>query len=239
MKILALDTSGKSASVAILDDGCLIQEITLNRDVHHSEVLLPAIDQICRDTGVAVQAMDLFVCTTGPGSFTGLRIGLSTVKGLALTTGKPVAGVSTLEALALNADGSPLLICPMLDARKSQVYAAIYRQGRNGRMQCVKPDCLTDITTFLNGLTDDAIFLGDGAVRYRQEIETICPRPGFFVLPFKNHVRAAAVGFLGYEQFLMGKALETPLALVPKYLRLSEAEEKNRLATLSQEADRY
>lgn len=233
MKILALDTSGKAASVALLEDASLIQEVTINREIHHSEVLLPAIDGLCRETGVPVESIDLFACTTGPGSFTGLRIGLSTIKGLALGEGKPVAGVSTLEALSLNADASSLPVCPMLDARKNQVYAALYCQEQNGRMASLRPDCLSDVEAFLKGLPADTIFLGDGAVRYRREIETLCPKPRFFALPFMNHVRAAAVGFLGFEHFRAGMALETPLALVPTYLRLSEAEEKSLRAAPS------
>lgn len=228
MKILAIDTSGQSAGVAILEDGLLLQEMTVIRDVHHSEVLLPAVNLLCEATGLTVRDIDLFACTTGPGSFTGLRIGLSTTKGLALATEKPVVGISTLEALAHNAGGSPWALCPMLDARKDQVYAAVYRQGRDGRMACLQPDCLADVTVFLRGVADDTLFLGDGAVRYRREIEALRPQGSFFALPFQNHVRAAAVGFLGYEQWRAGQVKETALTLMPKYLRLSEAEEKSR-----------
>ena len=238
MKILAIDTSGKSAALAILEDETVLSESLLSLDVHHSEVLLPAVDHLCRAAGMAIGDMDLFACTTGPGSFTGLRIGLSTVKGLALALSRPVAGVSTLEALALGAAGCEGIVCPLLDARKSQVYAALYRRdASSGVMSVLLPDALSDLDRLLAAIDGSALFVGDGAVRYRLEIEAALPGRCRFAESFNNHVRAAAVGLLGYRRFQAGLA-EDALTLIPRYLRLSEAEERARLPEPANGADR-
>ncbi|MDD5167867.1 MAG: tRNA (adenosine(37)-N6)-threonylcarbamoyltransferase complex dimerization subunit type 1 TsaB [Syntrophales bacterium] len=230
MKILAIDTSGKSAGLAILDDENVLAEMLLNMEIHHSESLLPAIDHLCRETHIDIRQIDLFACTTGPGSFTGLRIGLSTVKGLALATGKPVTGISTLSALALNASCSPLAICPMLDARKNQIYTALYRQERSGELKVLVPDRLSGLNEFLQLVTEPTLFLGDGAARYRSEIEEACSDRCLFTENFHNQVRGSVVGFLGFRRFKSG-VLDDVLKLTPRYLRLSEAEEKQAART--------
>jgi tRNA threonylcarbamoyladenosine biosynthesis protein TsaB len=225
MKILAIDTSSKSASLAILENESLLSEIIVNAEIHHSKVLMPALDDICRMIGITVQEMDLFVCTTGPGSFTGLRIGLSTVKGLALATGKPIVGVSTLEALACNASLSSLVICPMLDAKKNQVYAALYKKGKLDSLQCLRRDMLSNLPDFLEGITEETLFLGDGAIRYRKEIEDVLLNNCNFADPFQDYIRGSVAGFLGYHKFMAGQ-MDDVLSLTPHYLRFSEAEEK-------------
>ena len=227
MKILAFDTSGKSASLAVLEDEHVLGEIFLDLDIHHSEILLPAVDDLCRTTGVGIQAMDLFACTEGPGSFTGLRIGLATMKGLVLATGKPIVGVSTLESLAWSAAESLLTICPMLDARKDQIYTALYRRDPSGPMLNPGPDRLAELDSFLAGIAEPTLFLGDGAVRYRSLIETALSDRARFGEPFQNHIRGAIVGFLGYRKYRECGG-QDPLLLTPRYLRLSEAEEKRR-----------
>ena len=132
MNILAMDTSQKTVSVALLADETILVDTFINRGINHSAVLLPAIEKACQMAGLTVDGVDLFALTIGPGSFTGLRIGASTVKGLALATGKPVVGISTLEALAQNGKSSTRLICPLLDAQKNQVYTAYYRVNADG-----------------------------------------------------------------------------------------------------------
>jgi tRNA threonylcarbamoyladenosine biosynthesis protein TsaB len=231
MKILAADTSGKSAAVAILEEDSIVGEILLNTEMHHSENLLPALDRLCQMTGMSVSQVDLFVCTTGPGSFTGLRIGLGTMKGLALATGKPLIGISTLEALAGNASFSPLNICPMLDARKNQIYTALYKKEVSGGMQCLIPDRLSDIGLFLREISGETLFLGDGAVRYRKEIKAAMMDRSFFGEPYQDHVRGSVAGLLGYHRFKGGISTDAS-TLTPCYLRLSEAEEKWRLKTV-------
>ena len=118
MLTLAIDTSSESASIALLRDDDILSEIFINLDVNHSVVLLPALHHLMRLSRLEPNEIDLFACTIGPGSFTGLRVGASTVKGLALALGRPIAGVSTLEALAFNITGHEIPVCPMLDAKK-------------------------------------------------------------------------------------------------------------------------
>jgi tRNA threonylcarbamoyladenosine biosynthesis protein TsaB len=223
MLTLAMDTATKTIGLALLEDEEILAELFLNLGRHHAEVLLPALDRICSLAGTPIGSIDLIACTIGPGSFTGVRIGASTVKGLALATGKPVVGVSTLEALAFNALPRTALICPMLDARRNQVYTGLYREGKNGLPEPVGPELLIDVDTFLKGLEEETVFLGDGAVRYERLIgET---RPGRFTPAGARHqgIRAAAVGLIGLERHREGRVLN-PLTFSPRYLRLSEAE---------------
>ncbi len=129
MLTLAIECATKSIGLALLNEEEVCAEFYLNLGRHHTEILLPALDKLFLLTGHAPEEVDLLACTVGPGSFTGLRIGVSTVKGLALAMARPVVGVSTLEALAVNAIPSRGLICPMLDARKNQVYAGSVQDG--------------------------------------------------------------------------------------------------------------
>ena len=132
MLTLAFDTSSKTASVSLLRDKSVLYDTIINKGLNHSEVLLPAIDEACRLSGVKLTDIDLFACTLGPGSFTGLRIGVSTLKGLMMATGKPAAGVSTLAALALNVDEKDKIICSVMDAGRGQVYLAYYQYDKDG-----------------------------------------------------------------------------------------------------------
>lgn len=238
MKILAIDTSGKSASIAILENESVLNEILFNVENRHSEILLPAVESLCRSAGVKVKEMDLFVCTIGPGSFTGLRIGVSTAKGLALATGKPVVGVSTLEALTFNATPSPSSLCPMLDARKDQVYAAIFKKEPVGDVLRLCPDVLSNLDDLLERVIENTLFLGDGAVRYRQSIETALPGRCHFADPCCNLIRGAAVGILGYQKYVAGGG-DDVLSLAPRYLRIPEAEEKMSLKKAPTASDKY
>ena len=228
MLTLAMDTAAGTVGLALLDGEVILAELCLNLGRHHAEVLLPALDRLCSLAGTGIERVDLICCTTGPGSFTGVRMGASTVKGLALATGKPVVGVSTLEALAMNALPSSALICPMLDARKNQVYAALYREGKKGLPEPVRPEVLTDIQPFLEGLGEDVVFLGDGATRYETLIgETL---PGRFVRASGIHqgIRASAVGLIGLERYNKGDILNS-FTFLPRYLRPSEAEVNKQL----------
>ena len=129
---LAFDTSSKTVAVALLRDDVILYDAIINIDLNHSEVLLPAIDYACLQTRIKISEIDLFACTIGPGSFTGLRIGVSTLKGLMLATGKPAVGISSLAALALNVGKSSKIICSAMDAGRGQVYIAFYRYNENG-----------------------------------------------------------------------------------------------------------
>jgi tRNA threonylcarbamoyladenosine biosynthesis protein TsaB len=171
MITLAIECATNTIGLALLDGEEILAEFHLNLGRHHAEVLLPALENILLLAGIGSDKIDLLACTTGPGSFTGVRIGVSTVKGLALATGVPIVGVSTLETLAMNAFPSSRLICSLLDARKDQVYTGLYRMGPDGFPEIVTPDRLTDIAQLIRDLPADEVdWIGDGAVRYWDRI---------------------------------------------------------------------
>jgi tRNA threonylcarbamoyladenosine biosynthesis protein TsaB len=225
MWTLAIDTSTKTASVALLRHGEVIAEVFTSFGTHHSATLLPVVENICNMSRIKVEEMDLYVCTIGPGSFTGIRIGMATVKGFALAMGKPVAGVSTLDALALNLAGSRATLCPMLDARKNQIYTALYRMQENTLPQKISEETVTEIKDFLLSIDDDVIFLGDGAEKYAKIIKEMLGGKARFAAGIQNCIRASMVGLLGESIFRNGGGMD-PVSLVPKYLRRSEAEMK-------------
>jgi tRNA threonylcarbamoyladenosine biosynthesis protein TsaB len=224
MFTLAIECATNSVGLALLDGEDVRAELYLNLQRHHAEVLLPSLDKLFTMAGLTLGCVDLLACTIGPGSFTGLRIGVSTIKGLSLATGKPVVGVSTLETLAMNAVPFHHLICPMLDARKNQVYAGVYRTGPDGLPAVARPDTLTnapDLVQELDG--EEVVFLGDGAQRHEKLIrETV---KGGVILCGSSHKRLmpSAVGLLGLREYRRGTILNT-LTFAPRYLRLSEAE---------------
>jgi tRNA threonylcarbamoyladenosine biosynthesis protein TsaB len=224
MLTLALECATKSIGLALLDEEDVRAELYLGPGRHHAEVLLPALDRLFTMAGLTPECVDLLACTVGPGSFTGLRIGVSTIKGLALATGKPVVGVSTLEALAMNAVPYGHLICPMLDARKNQVYAGLYRIGPDDLPVVERPDTLTSASNLLQQLDEEEIvFIGDGALRHEKLIRETTK--GRAILCDDSHQRllASAVGLIGLRQYRRGTIMNT-LTFTPTYLRLSEAE---------------
>jgi tRNA threonylcarbamoyladenosine biosynthesis protein TsaB len=228
MLILAIDTSAKSASIAVLRDSEILSEILVNLDVNHSSVLLPALEDLLKLSGIKIGEIDLFACTMGPGSFTGLRVGASTVKGLALATGRPIAGIPTLEALACNITCPGIPVCPMLDARKDQVYTALYRLGPDYELETVETERVSDVREFLRCIDEEVVFIGDGALKYAGVIREMLPGESYFASACHQHVRAAVVGLLGKKKFSQGDVLDA-VTFAPAYLRASEAE-MSRLA---------
>lgn len=224
MLVLAIDTSTNTAACALLDDEEIKAEYFVNVGKNHSATLLPSIEHMLSVAGCKMADIDLYACTMGPGSFTGLRIGAATVKGFALASGKPVVGVSTLDALACNMSAANMTICPMLDARKSQVYTALYKISGE-RYDKASEEKATEIEPFVRGIQDDCIFLGDGATVYRPAIEKILKDRAFFASPLQHSIRAAAVGLLGLTKFRRSETLDK-YAFAPRYLRVSEAEMK-------------
>jgi tRNA threonylcarbamoyladenosine biosynthesis protein TsaB len=227
MLILAIDTS-KTASIALLEKEEILSEVFINLGMNHSIVLLPALGELCRISRIEPGQIDLFVCTSGPGSFTGLRIGASTVKGLAMAAGKPIVGVSTLEALAFNVVGSGMLVCPMLDAKKNQVYTALYRTGRDETLEIRENEMVTDVVDFLKRIEEEVIFVGDGSMQYAAIIHEILPGKASFASPCHQYVRAAAAAILGKRKYAAGDVLD-PVTFIPRYLRSSEAEVKRSM----------
>jgi tRNA threonylcarbamoyladenosine biosynthesis protein TsaB len=227
MLTLALDTVTRAVGLALLEDEELRAELYLNLGRHHAEVLLPALEQICRLAGTTLARVDLLACTTGPGSFTGVRIGVSTVKGLGLAMEKPLVGVSALEALAMNAMPAPVKVCTLLDARKNQVYAGLYRSNADGFPEPVVRERLDEVDHVLAALEGEVIFVGEGAIRYRERIEEMLPSRARFAGPINHAIRAAAVAWIGRRHYLRGD-IQDPFSLSPRYLRVSEAEGKRK-----------
>lgn len=223
MITLAIDTATKTAGVALLRDEQILAEYFFNLPVNHSETVLPAVHRGLELAGVGIADVGLIALTVGPGSFTGLRIGASTVKGLALAAGTPVVGVSTLEALAYNAVGFPGVICPLLDARKGEVYAGLYRSGGDGFPEPVREERLATPAEILQPIQGDVLFLGDGMAA---AAALIAGRPKgltHFLPPNLQSIRASSVALIGRGKRQRGEALELT-TFVPRYLRRSEAE---------------
>ncbi|MCD7819652.1 MAG: tRNA (adenosine(37)-N6)-threonylcarbamoyltransferase complex dimerization subunit type 1 TsaB [Lachnospiraceae bacterium] len=225
MKILALDSSGLVASVAIAEDDILLAEYTLNYKKTHSQTLLPMLDEVTRMTELDLQTIDAIAVAGGPGSFTGLRIGSATAKGLGLALNKPLVSVPTVDALAYNLYGCSANICPMMDARRNQVYTGIYtfdkEQFVTKRPQ--EPMAVEDIIGLLNDLGNEVVFLGDGVPVYREQIHQLIKVPYRFAPANMNRQRAASVAVLAMHYYEEGK-IQTAAEHRPEYLRLSQAE---------------
>lgn len=221
MKLLTVDTSTSTCSVALTVGERLVAESLLDTERTLSERLLATVDTVLRDAGLLLSDLDGFGVALGPGSFTGVRIGVSTVKGLALATGKPVAGFSSLAMLALNLPASSLPVCPLFDARKKEVYAAVYRCG--SLPEPLHADCVMAPERFLTLVEAKALFVGNGALRYRELIEETLGDRAVIAPPHCHQPRAAAGAVLALEAFRTGAIMPLPF-LNPAYIRPSEAE---------------
>lgn len=224
MRILALDSSGLVATVAILENEQTIAEYTVNYKKTHSQTLLPMLDEIVKMTGYDLSAIDAIAVAGGPGSFTGLRIGSATAKGLGLALNKPLIHVPTVDGMAYNLFGNGGLICPMMDARRNQVYTGIYRFETD--FQVVEEQMAVSVQELiekLNGYGEKVTFLGDGVPSYKAQLEEGLTVEYCFAPTHLNRQRAAAVGMLGAKYYAEGK-IETAKEHQPDYLRLSQAE---------------
>jgi tRNA threonylcarbamoyladenosine biosynthesis protein TsaB len=220
--LLAIDTSTPAASIAVSRDGVLLGEILVNARIPHSDRLLCLVEQLLNDCGLSVREVDAFALAVGPGSFTGLRVGMATIKGLALATGKPVAAVSSLRMLAMQAPCARYPVCSLFDARKKQVYAGLFL-WQDGFPQAQRPEIVIAPQELLETLVEPTIFVGDGAQVYR---ELIVERlgAGAHFLPFSHHCpRAAHLLPLAVQDLRQGRGVALA-ELVPHYIRRSEAE---------------
>ncbi len=226
MKLIALDSSGLPASAAILDDDILIAEYTVDFKKTHSETLLPMLDEIVRMTGQKMEEMDAVAVAAGPGSFTGLRIGSATAKGLGLALDIPVVAVPTTDALAYNLWGVSGLVCPLMDARRHQTYTGIYSYTQDGTLCVERAACAVDVDDIIADLNDrkePVIFLGDGVPVFLEDIQLKCSVKYSFAPQHVNRQRASAVGALAYCYLKEGRAESADMHR-PDYLRLSQAE---------------
>lgn len=225
MKILALDSSGIVASVAVVEDDVLLAEYTVNYKKTHSQTLLPMLDEVVKMTELDLNTIDAIAVAAGPGSFTGLRIGSATAKGLGLALKKPLIGIPTVEALAYNLYDTEGIICPIMDARRNQVYTGMYR-FENHCLVTAKDQMavsITELLEMLNELGETVTFLGDGVPVFRDVIAETLKVPFSFAPAHVNKQRAAAVAALGEIYYKEGK-LETAVEHNPEYLRVSQAE---------------
>lgn len=226
MKILAVETSTMLGGIAVMDSSeGLIIELRVSVKAAHSEKLMTELDHALRISGLRVSDLGALAVATGPGSFTGLRIGLGTVKGLSYATGLPVAAVPTLEAFAWNFPYSPHPVCPMLDARKKEVYAGLFLWQGDGfkRLFSEAPVKPVELVRALAG-HDRVVFAGQGAVLYKKQLTDTLGKRALFAPPHLMVPSPSGVAYLGLRKALRGE-FSDPVSLCPFYIRKSEAEE--------------
>ncbi len=230
MKILALDSSGLVASVAVVEDDNLLAEYTVNYKKTHSQTLLPMLDEIVKMIELDLQGIDAIAVAGGPGSFTGLRIGSATAKGLGFALDKPLIQIPTVDGLAYNLYGCRDMVCPLMDARRSQAYTGLYGFTPAG-MEVLVSQCavgIEEIIGKINGKNRPVVFLGDGVPVFRAFIEENCKVPFSFAPAHLNKQRAAAVAALALVYYRQGR-IQDAAEHTPDYLRLSQAE-RERIA---------
>lgn len=231
MKIVGIESASLVASVAIVEDDRLTAEYTLNYKKTHSQTLLPMLAQIGEMTELDWDLVDAIAVSGGPGSFTGLRIGSATAKGLGLARNKPLIHVPTLDAMAYGFFGTAKLICPLMDAKRGQVYTGLYRFAE--KFEIVKPSCAVDLKEWLeeiNERKEAVIFLGDGVPAGKTVIEENCRVPYVFAPAHMNRERAASVAALGLRYLAEGRT-KTAAEFAPDYLRVSQAEREMKERT--------
>ncbi len=232
MKILALDSSGLVASVALMEDDNLIAEYTVQYKKTHSQTLLPMLEEIARMVELDLSSVDAIAVAAGPGSFTGLRIGSATAKGLAFALHKPIVPVPTVDGLAYQMYGAKDVVCPIMDARRNQVYTGIYeflssRTGLYGYdMNVIREQCAVafdEIAAEINKIGRDVIFLGDGVPVFQARMAEALQVPYTIAPAHCSRQSAAAVAALGRLYYLQGR-VESGAEHAPVYLRPSQAE---------------
>lgn len=237
MKVLAIDSSGLTASIAIVEDTYTVAEYTVDYKKTHSQTLLPMIDEVVKMTELDLASIDAIAVSGGPGSFTGLRIGSATAKGLGLALNKPLIHVPTVDGLAYQVFGCGDIICPIMDARRKQVYTGLYTfshtAGKKEGTKEVEPVfqvlkmqmaiAVEDLIRRLNNYNRPVVFLGDGVPVYREMLSEGLKVPYSFAPAYMNRQRAAVIGALGIRYYKAGK-YETAMEHQPEYLRQSQAE---------------
>jgi tRNA threonylcarbamoyladenosine biosynthesis protein TsaB len=226
LKVLGIDTTTRCGSVGLVEEEQILSDVLLNIPVTHSERILDAIGLVLKQSGTKLEDLDAWAISLGPGSFTGLRIGASVVKGLSFATGKPVAGVPSLDVLSSQIAPTPYLICPILDARKGEVYTAFYRYQedvlhRLTAYQALRPEDL------LRKMEEKTIFVGDGVRTYGGFIRAAAPSLALFPTDCLHLPRGSAVARLGLERLREKERLDLS-SFSPIYVRPSEAEIKWR-----------
>jgi tRNA threonylcarbamoyl adenosine modification protein YeaZ len=224
MIVLSIETSTESASCAVIDENRLLGEITFNYKKQHSVILMDIIDKLLSNVALDITSIDGFVISMGPGSFTGLRIGLATIKGLAHGANKPFIGISTLDALANNMSYTSGIICPILDALRGNVYSALYKFEGTALIRIKEPEVvsLEELMESIKAEGLPATFIGDAVPMYKDKIFEILPESKMAPVHL-NFARASALGELGLKELKLGKQDDIN-TFAPVYLRKSQAE---------------
>lgn len=224
MIVLGIETATPYGGAALWVDGGIVAEEANDGAVSHSQRLMPAIERVLHSAKCELSAIDGIAVSIGPGSFTGLRIGLAIAKTLAHSEGKPIVAVSTLEALALRAARADVLIAPMLDARRNEIFGAIFKSSDDGtNLERLSPDVVERPETFAERITMPTIAVGSGALRYAQLLQEHLQKRVIFAEGEINHPSAGVVAQLGARKLAEGLAANV-LTLEPVYVRKSDAE---------------
>jgi tRNA threonylcarbamoyladenosine biosynthesis protein TsaB len=221
-KLLAVDTATQSCGVAIIADGCMQTELILSHGGTHTKRVLAAIDAVLHLDGDSLAQIDAFAVTRGPGSFTGLRIGISTVKGLALATGKPVIGISSLDVLAHQAGGDAAWICPMIDARRNEIYWSIFRRDGDG-LVALSEEQVGPVDKLARQIEKPCVFVGNAVPQYAAQLAGLVKPAVQWSLEADNAIRPAVLARLAWRRFQQGD-VDDAGGFAPVYLRKSDAE---------------
>ncbi len=220
--LLAVDTATEICGIALAIDGRIETELILDRGVTHTRSVLSAIDAVLGIAGLSTEDIDAYAVTRGPGSFTGLRIGISTVKGLALATAKPLVGISSLEVLAHQASGRADLICPVMDARRREVYWTLYQRTAEG-LTAIMEERVGAVAEMTACIDKECEFVGNGVPTYRHELKTSLKHPAHLTDQEGNALRPAVLARLAWQRLQRGET-EDIRTFAPVYLRKSDAE---------------
>lgn len=231
MKILAIDSSSLVATVAVVQDDIMIAEYTINHKKTHSQTLLPMIDEMVKMAEIDLTDIDAIAVSGGPGSFTGLRIGSATAKGLGLVWNKPLIHVPTVDAMAYNLYGTDKLICPIMDAHRNQTYTGIY-EFDGEELSILLEQCaisVEELVERLNNMGREVVFVGDGIPVFKSYLDEKLSISHYYAPAHMNRQRAGAVAVLGAKYYAEGK-VETAAEHGPDYLRQSQAERERNEA---------
>lgn len=225
MKILALDTSSITATVAVLEEERLVGEYILNHKLTHSQKLIPMMEELLKSCEIKPEDIDVFAVSLGPGSFTGLRIGTTTIKAMAQALSKPVVGISTLEGLAYNLPFSSEYICPMIDAQKNLVYSALYFWQDNKLQEAIVQEVfeIEKLLEELKQLGKKVIFIGDAVEKHKEGIIASLGEFAIFPPAYVRMPRASSIAALAVEKLKMGEEKDAA-DIIPIYMRKSQAE---------------
>ncbi len=230
MKILSVDTSCITAAIAIIEGDKLLGEYITNHKKTHSQKLMPMVDQLLKSLDMKIEDIDVFAAATGPGSFTGLRIGVVSIKGLAYALGKPAISIPTLDAMAYSLPYTPFIICPIIDARNRQVYTALYQylsepDGKDSfkRISEYNAFSVDELIPLINSKGTKAIFTGDAVPLYKELLSSQLTNGATFVDTSITTNRAAAIAKLALKNY-KNDDIMSAYTMTPFYLRQSQAE---------------